>query len=476
MEFSLVEQPWIPVLTDAGMDDRSLATVFAADVVDLACGDILEDAAILRLLIAIKIASAAEHLDPQQWLRGHEDRFDLFSASYPFGQNPDMARFVDLDRSTRPLSAQSYALAGNGSTAANQFHTLAGVTFSPAAAARLLLMRQAFSVGGIQQWPASAYGKDPCSAKTAVCTNRAFVWVDTGRLASTIDVNAQVGSDKPLGTFHFGWPDPDAHPPVLGQPTGVLDALTWPARSIYLVPADPVQEVMICDGLRWPEPKEATTHTPQHEAELIPHAVFERKKKTAPHTIQGVHVERVPWRQLLTALAAGQPEGTIMATLATRNTSPAGAVFRIAGLGSYQARIDGPVTGSFPVPAAGVDIAALSDLITEAFVNHGSYFGSLAAAAGLTDRNQSSSLIGRLSQYSALPAQLESIAAAAASGLYPLAEARRRVAAVVERANDAALHQFTHAHVVAAGRVAARKPNTLTPQPVTATKKPRKDS
>ncbi|MFV8142054.1 type I-E CRISPR-associated protein Cse1/CasA [Mycolicibacterium senegalense] len=475
VEFSLIEQPWIPVLTDNGMDHRSLTTVFAADVIDLASGDTLEDAAILRLLVAIKIAAAADRLSPQRWLNVHADRFDLFSPLQPFGQNIDMARFVNLDRSTRPLSAQSYVLAGNGSTAVNQFHTLSGVTFTPAAAARLLLMRQAFSVGGIQQWPAAAYGKEPCSAKSAVCTNRAFMWVDTGRLASTVDVNAQLAGGRPLGTFHFGWPDPGAYPPVQGRPTGVLDALTWPSRSIYLLPADPVQEVMICDGLRWPEPKEGTDYTPQHEAELFPHAVFERKTKSAPPTIQGVHVERVPWRQLLTALAVGQPESTIMTTAAGAGL-PDAAVFRIAGLGSYQARVDGPVAGSFPVPAPGVDVVAVSELINEAFVNHGSYFGSLATAAGLTDRKQSASLVGRLSQYSALPAQLEPIAAAAARGLYPLEEARRRVAAVVERANGSALRQFAPTHVVAAGRVAARKASTLPPHPVVAAKKPRKDS
>lgn len=477
MEFSLAEQDWIPVLTHTGMDQRNLRTVFAPDVIDLASGDTLEDAAVLRLLIAIAIAARAETMFPREWVACHADRFDLFSRSQPFGQNPDMARFIATDGSTRPLSAQSYVLAGNGSTAVNQFHTLSGVTFTPAAAARLLLMRQAFSVGGMQQWPSSAYGKEPCSAKTAVCTNRAFVWVDTGRLADTIDVNARLAAGRPLGTFHFGWPNPDVHPPIQGQPTGVLDALTWPARSIYLVPGDPVRDVMICDGMRWPEPTEGTAYTPQHEVELIPHAVFEHKKKTAPATIQGVHASRVPWRQLLTALATDQPSGTILPTTLSAPDLPATAVVRIAGLGSYTARIDGPITGSFPVPAPGVDITALSELISEAFVNHGSYCGSLATSIGLTDRQQSAGLASRLSHYSALPTQLEPIAAAAARGLYPLDEARSRVAAVVQRANDAALQQFSHTHVVAAGRVAARKSVTIPPQPQPATsKKPRKDS
>lgn len=455
MRYHLTDQPWIPVLTDTGMDHRGLATAASDDVVTIATGDPLEDAAITRLLLAIRIIAAAHKQTPAQWLADHADRFDLFSPTQPFGQNPDMARLVNMDRVTRPLSAQSYALAGNGSTAVNQFHTLSGVTFSPAAAARLLLMRQAFSVGGIQQFPAAAYGKAPISAKTAVCTNRAFVWIDTGRLASTLDVNADLVAGAPLGTFYFGWPDPQTAPPIAGSPGGVLDALTWPARSIYLLPADPVGEVMICDGLRWPD---AATpgYSAQREAELIPHAVFERRTAKAPLTIQGVHTERVPWRQLLTGLAADQPDRSVLAFARTADL-PAGSLVRIAGLGSYQARIDGAVIGAFPVPARGVDVPALSALLGEAFSAHGSYFGSLAHAAGLTDRQLSASLTARLSGYLRLPGQLEPVAAAAARADIPLEQARERVGEIVAAANQRALDQFRLVHVDAAGRVDARK-------------------
>lgn len=453
MRYDLTTEAWISVLTDTGMDDRSLTTIFDDDVLAVVTGDPLEDAAIVRLLLAIRIA-AGPGGSPRQWVSDHAERFDLFSPTQPFGQNPDMARLVGMDRVTRPLSAQSYALAGNGSTAVNQFHTLSGVTFTAAAAARLLLMRQAFSVGGIQQFPAAAYGKAPISAKTAVCTGRAFVWIDTGRLASTLDINAEAAYPQPRGTFHFGWPDPATAPPVAGNPGGVLDALTWPSRSIYLLPADPVAEVMICDGLRWPE---ASTpgYGAEREAELFPYAVFERKTKKAPLTIQGVHVERVPWRQLLAGLAAEQPAGSVLAVAKTRPA--AGAVVRIAGLGSFQARIDGPVTGSFPVPAPGVDVAGLAELVGEAFVSHGSYFGALANAAGFTDRQQSAALAGRLSQYVSLPAQLEPVAVAAAQGALTLEQARERVAAIVAAANRRALDQFRLVHVDAAARVDARK-------------------
>lgn len=455
MRYPLTDQPWIPVLTDTGMDHRGLASVFESDVLTVASGDPLEDAAIVRLLLAIRIAAAAQELTPHRWVSEHADRFDLFSPTHPFGQNPDMARLVGLDRVTRPLSAQSYTLAGNGSTAVNQFHTLSGVTYTPAAAARLMLMRQAFSVGGIQQFPAIAYGKGPISAKAAVCTNRAFTWIDTGRLATTLDANAELVAGRPLGTFHFGWPDPQTPPPIAGNPSGVLDALTWPARSIYLLPADPVAEIAICDGLRWPETG-TPGYSPQREADLIPHAVFERKTKKAPFTIQGVHTERTPWRQLLTALASEQPHGSVLAAARTADLPP-GSVVRIAGLGSYQARIDGAVTGAFPTPTAGVDLAGLSALISEAFISHGSYFGSLAHAAGLTDRQQSAAMTGRLSQYLALPGQLEPIAAAAVRAEITLEQARDRITAIVTAANRRALDQFRLVHVDAAGRVDARK-------------------
>lgn len=500
MEFSLAEQPWIPVLTDTGMDQRSLLTVLNGDVRDLATGDILEDAAVLRLLVAIVIAASDQKMTAQQWISAHRDRFDLFCPEHPFGQNPDMARFIGIDGAARPIVDASYALAGSGSTAVNQFHTLSGVTFSPAAAARLLLMRQAFSVGGIQQFTeaiiyetvtdtrpgkqgktrsqaagSATYGKAPLSAKTAVCTNRAFVWIDAGRLEETVAINARAAAGKPVGTFHFGWPDPLTPPPVAGRPTGVLDALTWPSRSIYLVPGDPVREIMVCDGLRWPDPKDPQ-YPPEREAELIPHAVFEHKTAKAPATIQGVHVERVPWRQLMAGLASEQPAGAIL-SLAVDSAAdlPAAARVRIAGLGSYQARIDGPVTGSFPVPAPGVDIGALAELVSQTFVQHGSYFGSLAHASGLTDRTQSARLTGRLSGYAALPAQLELLATDYARGRSTLEETRQRVAVLVESANGAALDQFRISHPAAAGKVAGRKASPP-PQPAKTGKKSRKDS
>lgn len=492
----MAEHPWIPVLTDNGMDHRSLRGVFTDDVAAVATGDPLEDAAVLRLLLAIRIAAAARDVAPQQWVATHADRFDLFSAAAPFGQNPDMARFVGIDGAARPVSAQSYALAGNGSTADNWFHTLSGVEFTPAAAARLLLMRQAFSVGGIQQFTeavifaevpdtragkegktrkqstgSATYGKAPLSAKTAVCTNRAFVWIDTGKLCTTLDVNADLVAGRPVGTFHFGWPDPAIPPPAAGDPTGVLDALTWPARSMYLIPGDPVTDVMICDGLRWPE---ASTpgYTPDREATLIPHAVFERKTKTAPYTVQGVHTERVPWRQLLNGLAATQPTGTVLATAAAGDMPP-GSRLRICGLGSYQSRIDGAVAGSFPVPAAGVDIAAVSALVNEAFSSHGSYVGSLVHAAGLTDRKQAAALNGRLVKYTALAVQLEPVAAAAAAGVLPLAQTREHIDKLLAAANSSARDQIRVVHVLAAGRVDARK---SAPPPLADSKKGRKDA
>ncbi|MCT7372657.1 hypothetical protein A7R75_27005 [Mycolicibacterium llatzerense] len=454
MRYDLTAEPWIPVLTDTGMNQRSLTTIFDDDVLAIVTGDPLEDAAILRLLLAIRIAAGPGA--PQSWVREHAERFDLFSETQPFGQNPDMARLVAVDRATRPLAAQSYTLAGNGSTAVNRFHTLSGITFSPAAAARLLLMRQAFSVGGIQQFPAAAYGKAPISAKTAVCTNRAFVWIDTGRLSSTLQVNADLAASYPRGTFHFGWPDPSTPPPIAGNPGGVLDALTWPSRSVYLLPADPVEQIMICDGVRWPEA--ATGYGPERDAEFFAHAVFERKTKKAPLTIQGVHTERVPWRQLLTGLAAEQPAGSVLAVAQSNPASlPPGSMVRIAGLGSYQARIDGPVTGAFPVPAAGVEVGGLVALLNEAFTSHGSYFGSLIHAAGLSDRQQSAAAAGRLSQYVALPSQLEPVATAVARAELTLEQARELVTVIVAAANRRALDQFRLVHVDAAGRVDARK-------------------
>lgn len=111
-----------------------------------------------------------------------------------------------------------------------------------------------------------------------------------------------------------------------------------------------VTGISMTDGLHYGE---------DTDPQLLPHTTFKQKKAGEPFTASDVHADRPAWRQLLAAYAAIDAPGVLAADL------PADGQMRLAGLASFQSRIDGPVTGSLPVPtisrgdvavlAAGVD-------------------------------------------------------------------------------------------------------------------------
>lgn len=341
---NLLTDPWIDVFTVDGPATVSVADAVRdrGDILDVTSGDALEDAAILRMLLAIDLVSDG---DPARWLNGTARRWELFGSSDPFWQNSQLREHLS-ERSVSPVVTLPYRFAGNGSTLLDHHHNESGTRLTPAAAARALLMRQQFSVGGIQPFPESVFGVK--SAKSAIASPRPFAWVDAGNLADTLVANRRPG---PAGTFHHSWPG--GRPADTPPPGGQADALTWQSRSILLVP-DPdgyVGGVSITEGLRYGE------STDPH---LVPHTTFTKKKPADPYTAWDVHLSRPPWRQLLTAYASADAPGVFAAEL------PSNGRIRLAGLAAYQSRIDGPVTGTLPVPLISRACAAeLDAAITE---------------------------------------------------------------------------------------------------------------
>jgi hypothetical protein len=459
--FSLVTEPWIPVLTATGMGTRGLAGVFAPDVITVACGDDLENTAITRLLLAVQIAASHSGVTPTDWLDSHRDRFDLFHPDRPFWQNPDMARFAELPGAVRPIISASYRHTGSKSAAVNLWHSASGLTYTPAAAARLLVARQQFSVGGIQAFTATAYGKAPMSAKTAVATNRPLLWLDTGRLAASLAATAALTDDRPPrqvlvrlarrgrpGRFWFGWPD-GAAPADYGDPTGILDALTWQSRSTLLcgISADAVAGIMICDGMRWPEPN---TDGAQRDLALIPHTVYARKKATDPYTAQDVHPSRPIWRQLATMCA--DPDNPTAPWQAA--AAEVGGRWRLGGLGSYQAGISGPLSGSFPAPRDPVALAGFLADLTATYQRIASAVGSLARGISETDGYGPA-----IPTHTGLAAHCAPIAEQLACGQITVDVAR---AALDAAAGDVLARSYaavTRVRPRVAGRTAARKTN-----------------
>lgn len=442
MGFSLVSDPWIPVLTDAGMETRGLADAFAPDVITVACGDDLEDTALVRLLLAIQIAAHRAGSPPATWLRDQRDRFELFDPEFPFWQNPDMARFAEHAGAVRPLIAASYRHTGTKSAAVNLWHSASGITYTPAEAARLLVVRQQFSVGGIQSFTASAYGKAPMSAKTSVATNRPLLWLDTGRLAVSLAATAALAAHHSAGTFWFSWPA-ESRPADTATPTGILDGLTWPSRSILLCEHTPeaVGAIMICDGLRWPELDPAT------ELSLVPHTIYARKKAADPYTPQGVHPSRVIWRQLATMCADPDNPTAAWQSLA----SAAGGWWRLGGLGSYQAGISGPLSGAFPVPVDPPALASFLNDITTAHQRIASVVGSLNRGISAVD-----GYAPAIPTHTGLTARCAPIAVQLALGQLTLDAATQALSAAVDVTLARTHGALARVRPLIAGRTAAR--------------------
>lgn len=453
VSFNLVDRPWIPVLSTAGAQQRGLQGVFDPDVIAVTCDDPLEDAAITRLLLAVQIAAGAANVSAAQWLSDHAEHFDLLDEACPFWQNPDMARFADQPGAWRPLTAASYRHAGSWSAAVNVRHNASGYALDLAAAARLIVVRQQFSVGGVQPFIAAAYGKAPMSAKLAVATNRPFVWMDTGRLAESLQATAALIAGASLGRFWFTWPS--AHTPAdPGEPSGVLDALTWPARSILLGPTGAAgpSSIAICDGLRWPEPrKDAPGHYgPQRQIELIPHTIYTRKKPTDPYTVQSVHPDRSVWRQLAAwCVDADSPAAAWQPAAAERR-----ARWRLTGIGSFQSAIYGPISGSFPAPTDRDVLAEFLHALADTYKQIGSTAGSLARQVSDYDGYGPT-----IPAHAGLDAIAAPVAADLAAGRIDLTGAQAVLRDAAATVTARAYRAVGRVRPLAAGRVAARKAN-----------------
>ncbi|MBM4574947.1 type I-E CRISPR-associated protein Cse1/CasA [Rhodococcus hoagii] len=324
----LLTEPWIDVFTVEGPATLSLLELARnrGEILDVASGDPLEDAAILRMLFAADIVSDG---DLPGWLSSTAGQWELFSQDAPFWQNPQLREHVG-ERTVSPAATLPYRFAGNGSVLLDHHHNESHVRLSPAAAARALMMRQQFSVGGIQPFPETIFGLK--SAKAAVAAPRPFTWIDAGNLAETLAANRRPG---PVGAFHHSWPGgkPGEQPSQGGQ----ADALTWQSRSMLLTTDSDghVTGLSVTEGLRYGD---------DTDPNILPHTTFTQKKKTDPYTAWDVHADRPAWRQLLTAYATTDAPGVLAAQL------PPGTRMRLAGLASFQSRIDGPITGSLPVP------------------------------------------------------------------------------------------------------------------------------
>lgn len=410
----------------------------ASDVVGIASGDALVDASLMRLLLAVDVAATGDGIEATQWVTRHSGRFELFDSAEPFWQNPAMAAYWELPGAKSPASSM---IRPNGSPESivhspdSAMGDALGVAITPAEAARALVLRQMFSTGGIQSFPASkAFGLKSSSARSTVANQAPLVYVEGTTLADTLTASRVPG---PTGTFQFSWPR-GQDPYTDGAPTGVVDTLTWQARSILLNQrGDGMVDSYLCsDGIRYGD----------LHPDLLPHTTFEQRTKDAPWTARAPHFQRAGWRQLLDAYAAGSP-----GILSNLPTGP--RQLRLIGLSSFQGRLDGHVDDRLPIPHINrTDAGRLSAAIADTYREVSSTVGVAGAALGSSewgDRRRADAMRG-------LPHTTRNIVLSAVSGDLPVEDALTELSRTGYQAADTAAAGYAHAYPALSGRLHAR--------------------
>lgn len=241
--FNLIEEPWIEVVEQGGTPRQvglRQALVDARDFRELFDNSPLVMAATLRLLLALlhRVFGPKDRSDWRAlWKAGCFDanaldayfakwsnRFDLFDKEHPFYQ------VAEEPQRPASIGALLYEL-----FSATLFeHTLhdAGVTLSPAAAARTLLVAQMYGFGGRVSGPAY-FTEGPH-------TRDILFFAAGDSLFETLMLNLiRYNKEYPRISGPRdcpAWEMDDPFKPARTEPFGYLDYLTWQNRRIRLIP------------------------------------------------------------------------------------------------------------------------------------------------------------------------------------------------------------------------------------------------
>ena len=250
--FNLVDEPFIPVQkSDGTFLELSVSETLeqAPNIIELADPSPLVTIALHRVLlavlhaayrgpknkkerVAIRQAGQFDRTKLDAYMQKWHDRFDLFHATHPFLQR---AGFKTKEPSGVNRLAQELS---RGNNAALFDHTIDDPppTFTPAQAARALIAEQAFAVGG---------GKSDTGNTThAPLVSGAVVLAKGENLFETLWMNLTVYDNdvRPMasdGTDLTNWErKPKAPHEQSTEPSGYLDCLVWPARTILLHPEE----------------------------------------------------------------------------------------------------------------------------------------------------------------------------------------------------------------------------------------------
>ena len=251
LSFNLVDEPWLPVVWldgragEVGLRD---ALVRAREIRELVDGSPLVTVSLHRLLLAIlhrnfgpeTFADWKDLWRAGQWeartldayFSAWRHRFDLFDAERPFYQ---VAQHDDGAKLHPPALLAQELASGNNATVFDHSFSDRPVPIRLAEAARLLVARQAYSVGG-------GVGR-PFNLSHAPLTVGFTVLALGESLFQTLALNlTQYGDGHPVRPSLDDAPVWEQTPPTIATekdkdgvwPRGPLDYLTWQSRRIKL--------------------------------------------------------------------------------------------------------------------------------------------------------------------------------------------------------------------------------------------------
>lgn len=201
------------------------------------------NAALIRFVTAVMVAAHRPYTDDtitasiaraafdahtiDTYLDTWRNAFDLCDPLRPFYQHPDAPN----DKATRLVTIDARRSSGSNIMHWNHTNDHDDVRYTPAETAQLLITAQAYSPGGLRSTNINGLGRSSLNALTASAT----ITIARGKnLHYTL-----LGAAPPAMTGNDDlptWERPVTEIGTTRQPTGLVDVLTWQARTYRLTP------------------------------------------------------------------------------------------------------------------------------------------------------------------------------------------------------------------------------------------------
>lgn len=257
--YNLIDQQWIPIQSinhgKTGLFSLKEVLHKSHKLTAIQGSTPLETASLYRLLIAVvhtiykfngKQAYTelwkCEQIDNElieSYLRRHDERFYLFHPEFPFFQNGQMA-----ERNAESISSlMAHLASGDDATLFEHTTRAKDLALKPDQAARALVAIQAFGLCGTKD-KGLPFADAPCARGITF-------FIEGNTLFETLKLNM---IDDDLREYRLKrheddqpvWEMDEPYKDDPRRPYGILDHLTWPNRSIKLIPlGDSVDNVIV---------------------------------------------------------------------------------------------------------------------------------------------------------------------------------------------------------------------------------------